>query len=73
MPAYKNQFSRPTYYDHDILDENGGKIGTLRVKPTGVLWQPKGAKGPKKFYSIALSQFAKWITSDEAGARRTKS
>jgi len=71
MPAYKNQFSRPKYYDHGILDERGNKIGTLRVKPTGVLWKPKNAQ---KFHSVSLKNFIEWITDKKtSGSRPTSS
>ncbi len=70
MPPYTKQFGRPKYYDHEILKMDGAKIGTLRVKPTGVLWKPKNAR---EFYSVSLDQFVKWITSTKSEARRTKS
>lgn len=69
MPAYKNEFGRPAHYDHDIRRANR-KLGTLRVKPGGLLWKPKGQQ---KFYSVSLEQFEKWITSSAAGANRTGS
>ena len=70
MPAYKNQFGRPKYYDHEILNEKGNKIGTLRVKPTGVLWKPRSQQ---KFYGVPLDKFKGWITDSATEASRTKS
>ena len=51
MPAYKNQFVRPDHYDHEILCSNGAKpkVGTIRVKPGGILWKPVGQQ---RFYSV---------------------
>ena len=66
MPAYKNEFGRPAHYDHEILCATG-KLGTLRVKPGGLLWKPKGQQ---KFYSVSLEQFKEWITNPATGARR---
>ena len=70
MPTYTKQFGRPKYYDHEILKMDGAKIGTLRIKPTGVLWKPKNVR---EFYSVSLDQFIQWITGKESGARRTGS
>jgi len=67
MPNYRNQFSRPTRVDHEILGASGKKIGILRVKPSGVLWKPVNQQ---KFYSVSLDQFTTWITSSVSGAQR---
>ena len=66
MPSYKNEFGRPSLYDHDIVDEDG-KVGTIRVKPSGIAWKPKNGQ---KFYSISLTKFADWIMEN---GRKTKS
>ncbi len=70
MPKYTKQFARPDHYDHDILDDQDKKIGTLRVKPTGVHWKPVSAQ---KFFSVPLDKFTKWITDPNTQASRTKS
>ena len=70
MPAYTKQFASPQYYDHEILDLEGKKIGTVRVKPTGIAWKPKNGR---QFYSVQLEKFAEWIMSSNSGARQTKS
>ena len=59
MPASKNKFVAAESYDFQIADANGaGIIGKLRVKPSSILWKPKGEH---KFFSIPLGSFAKWI------------
>lgn len=70
MPKYTKQFDRPGHYDHEIQTLNGMVVGTLRVKPVGVLWRPK-SKG--KFYSVSLDEFTDWIMSKKTEARRTSS
>jgi hypothetical protein len=55
--------------DLKILCANG-KLGTLRVKPGGLLWKPKRQQ---KFYSVSLEQFEAWITNSATGAKRTGS
>ncbi len=45
-------------------------IGTIRVKPSTILWKPAGQQ---KFYAVTLDTFAKWITSAGANAERVKS
>lgn len=74
MPVYNNSFLRPDHYDHKILDKDGKAIGMLRVKPTGVLWAPKGRpRDGKKFYGVSLEAFADWIMDSRTGATRTNS
>jgi len=70
MPTYSNQFGRPHYYDHEIWAVNGRKIGTVRVKPIGILWKPANQRS---FYSVSLAKFAEWIVDPNTGAQRTKS
>ncbi len=70
MPKYNNQFARPEYYDHEIRDSDDKKIGTVRVKPTGVLWKPVNGQ---KFFSVPLEKFITWITDSSTQASKTKS
>jgi hypothetical protein len=70
MPAYRNQFSRPEYLDHEIQNCAGQRIGTIRVKPVSVLWKPVNAP---KFYSVSLDKFAEWIMDPATAASRTRS
>jgi hypothetical protein len=67
--AYTNSFKGPTRVDHRILGPDNKLIGTLRVKPSGVLWRPADVR---RFYSVELAKFAEWITADSTGAERTK-
>jgi len=46
MPDYTKEFDRPEYYDHKIIaKETGEVIGTIRVKPTSILWKGKNIFG----------------------------
>lgn len=66
MPGYKNSFTSPTYIEETILNSGNGKIGTIRVKPSSILWRPKG-KG--KFFAVPLDKFQEWISHPETKAR----
>lgn len=70
MPKYANQFARPQYYEHEIVDEKGKKIGTVRIKPGSVQWKPANAQ---KFYGVSLDRFAQWMKDPSTGANQTKS
>jgi hypothetical protein len=70
MPYYKNQFQEPTYYEHTILDEKGKTIGTVRIKPSSILWKPVNAR---EFYSIPLQKFAELMQAASTKASKTKS
>ncbi len=70
MPSYKNCFRAPAYFEEIIEDEKGNVVGTIRVKPSSVLWKPRNAR---KFYSVSVDKFAAWITDATTKARSTKS
>lgn len=69
MPKYNNKFSSPAYIEETIVDENG-VVGTLRIKPSSLLWKPKGAQ---KYFSVPLDKFAEWVTDKDTKARKTAS
>jgi len=60
MPKYNNSFASPDYIEEVIKDSQGMTIGTIRLKPSGVLWKPSGQH---QYYNVTLAQFAAWITS----------
>ena len=67
MPASVNKFAAPDHYEHEFEDAaNGGKVGTLRIKPSSILWKPKGAH---KFHSVSLDDFVGWMTSKKQVAK----
>lgn len=68
----KNQFDRPKFHDHMILDEKGSKIGEIRVTPTAIKWKGKGRHGATPYRSINLDAFIRWIENPDSGARDTK-
>ena len=51
------------------LEANGKVVGTIRIKPSGVLWKPKG-KG--KYFRKSLEDFAAWITDPKTKASQVK-
>ena len=69
MPSYKNKFAGPDHYEHVILNDEGKKLGTLRVKPSGVLWKPVDKQ---KFFSVTLEQFTAWIADAATRAKVVK-
>lgn len=66
MPASKYQFKGPDHYEV-TFEEGGKKIGTLRIKPSTILWQ---SKGKHDFLSVSLDSFDEWISSDASGAKK---
>ncbi len=70
MPAYKNSFASPDFIEEVVLDENGNKVGTIRIKPSGILWKPSGKQS---FCSVPLDKFAAWITDPATKAKQVKS
>lgn len=70
MPKYKNSFRGPEFIEQTIADENGEVLGTVRIKPSSVLWKPKGKH---QFLSVPLLKFSEWITDPGTKARKTRS
>ena len=70
MPEYRNSFRAPAYYEEVIIDEDNSVVGTIRIKPSSVLWKPKNAQ---KYFSVNLEKFIDWITDPDTRARKTKS
>ena len=61
-----NQFASRKFEDFEILRGDRGKIGEIRVKPSGVLWAPKGAH---EWFRVNLSTFATFM---EKNGRKQK-
>jgi hypothetical protein len=62
-----NNFASPKYVDHKILDKNGKAVGEIRIKPSGILWCPKGKHS---WYGLSLEAFAKY--AEENGKEQKK-
>ena len=59
MPASVNTFKEPESYDLEIYQKKPReRVGELRVKPSSILWKPKGAQ---KYSSVSLEKFAEWM------------
>ena len=70
MPKYNNRFKSPEFAQYTILREDGSVVGTIRLKPSSILWK---ASSGKRFYRVKLEKFIDWITDPETKATRTKS
>ena len=67
MPPVVNKFVAPQNRTETILGPNGRVIGTIRIKPSGVLWKPSGAQS---YHRVSLGDFIDWITNPNTGATR---
>jgi len=70
MPKYTNSFRTASFHEETILDENGAVVGKIRIKPSSILWKPKGAQ---EYRAVPLAKFAAWITAGSTKATKTKS
>jgi hypothetical protein len=67
MPSSVNVFGEPESYDHFIYEkESQNKVGELRVKPSSILWKPKGAH---KYFSAPLDDFIEWMKDKKTVAK----
>jgi hypothetical protein len=64
LTGAKRDLRRPELIDTEIEDENGKLIGTVRVKPTSILWAPNDAK---KWRRVSLAKFIEWIEDEDNG------
>ncbi len=46
-----------------VIQDGSGVVGTIRIKPSTVMWKPKGAKGDKPYFSATIEEFEAWIMS----------
>jgi hypothetical protein len=53
-----NNFKPQKFVDHEIVDSDGEMVGTIRVKPSGILWSPRDGK---KWRGITLDNFASFM------------
>ena len=67
MPKYINRFTSPKYLEETIVND-AGTVGTIRVKPSSVLWKPSGAQ---KYYNVSMEKFVGWITDASTKATKT--
>ncbi|MBI4299352.1 MAG: hypothetical protein HY666_06300 [Chloroflexi bacterium] len=65
----KNKFNEPKFIETTILDSNGAVVGAIRVKPSTILWRPKGEH---QYFSIGLDIFTDWITHSQTGSHRIR-
>jgi hypothetical protein len=70
MPNHKNSFTSPDFVEETVVDETGAKLGTIRIRPSSVLWKPVNKR---KFYSVSLKAFTTWITAEETAAKQKAS
>jgi hypothetical protein len=54
----KNSLRRPELVEAQIEDENGKLVGTVRVKPTAIMWARTDAK---KWRRVNLAKFIEWM------------
>jgi len=66
MPKFNNSFKSPEHIEETIVDENGAVIGTIRIKPSGILWK---AKSQQKFKKVDLKTFLAWIDDPKTKAK----
>ncbi len=69
MPNYRNHFSAPTYWEQAFYGRDGTLVGTLRVKPSSIMWRPAGSH---TYYRVWLDRFADWMTAIQTRAKRVK-
>ena len=69
MPKYINTFRRREYHEELIVSSDGRVVGTIRLKPSSLLWRPNGNR---TFVSVPLERFASWIMDERTGASRTR-
>jgi hypothetical protein len=62
-----NQFRPQKFHDHEIVDESLTVIGHIRVKPSGVLWAPKGSHN---WHRVSLEDFAAFM--EKNGSKQKK-
>jgi hypothetical protein len=68
MNWMKNRFRQPEHIELMIESNTGEFVGTIRIRPSTILWKPAKAQ---RFYKASLSRFSDWI-SERPGAKKVK-
>ena len=63
----KNNFRPQKFYDLEIINEQSLLVGKIRVKPSGILWSPKGSH---TWLGVDLKSFAAFM--EETGKKQQK-
>jgi hypothetical protein len=53
-----NKFRPKKFEDFEIIDAKDQVVGHIRVKPSGVLWAPRGSH---QWYGLSLKEFADYM------------
>jgi len=67
-----NAFTSQKFVEEEITNPDKGVVGNIRVKPSGILWKPRGAKGATPYYRVPLDKFVTWITDPATGATKQR-
>jgi hypothetical protein len=62
----KKSIRRSQSEDFEIV-ENNRKVGTVRIKPSGILWKPKGKQ---KWFGISVEDFSNF--AEKQGKEQSK-
>jgi hypothetical protein len=62
-----NSIRRSESEDFEIVDGAHKVVGNVRIKPSGILWKPKGKH---KWYGVAIDKFAEF--AEEHGKLQQK-
>lgn len=63
MAERNRKFFRSVAFIEEVIEDSSGVVGTIRIKPSTVMWKPKGAKGDKPYFSATIEEFEQWITN----------
>ena len=55
---HKNSFKKNVAVDETIVNKHEKVIGTIRIKPSGILWREGGTSG---YHNAPLDDFIAWI------------
>ena len=59
MPG--NKFDWPKHEDFGVLSVSNEVVGHIRIKPSGILWCPKGKHS---WHGVTLEQFAEFAVAN---------
>ena len=62
-----NSFASRKFEDFQILDSNGASVGKIRVKPSGVLWAPRGSH---TWFGVDLKTFGDFMEKNGKKQRK---
>lgn len=68
--ALNRKSFRSVDFVEEVIEDDFGVVGTIRIKPSAVMWKPKGTRG--SYFAATIGEFEEWITNKKPQRKMKK-